>query len=248
MVPDAEILRAINIPSWSLSVELFFYFMFPFLHRLIVRIPAHRLRLWFVGVAALIAAAPVVADTLLSGEPELPGMGMSIYQNWFVYAFPPVLLLDFILGILLARIVMDKRWIPISLPVATLVLVAGFGLQLSLMTTVYAMVMPTVVPIALVIGAAAVRDSRGPGTVFGSRTWVWLGEASFAFYMVHYLVLHYAQVAVGIEAWRSNVGAIVMSLLLLGASVAIGRALFVLVEDPLVKRWSRLAHGRRTPN
>ncbi len=30
-----------------------------------------------------------------------------------------------------------------------------------------------------------------------------------------------------------------MSVLLLGVSVAIGRALFVLVEDPIVKRWSR---------
>jgi peptidoglycan/LPS O-acetylase OafA/YrhL len=55
------------------------------------------------------------------------------------------------------------------------------------------------IPFALLIAAVGAADATGPGTVFRARWLVFLGEVSFAFYMVHQLVLRVVSFATGVH-------------------------------------------------
>jgi hypothetical protein len=68
---------------------------------------------------------PVVAYLFLPSTPAVPGeSSVSVSQYWFGYILPPTRLLDFALGILVARAVMTGRWRNID-TVASGVLLAG---------------------------------------------------------------------------------------------------------------------------
>jgi peptidoglycan/LPS O-acetylase OafA/YrhL len=104
-VPDQKVYFGLNTPSWSLSCEAFFYLCFPLLLLAVDRLPRRRLWAATGTVLAAVCLMPVVALAL-------PGD----LRYWFVYVFPPVRLLEFLIGILLARIVRAGRWIRLGWP------------------------------------------------------------------------------------------------------------------------------------
>lgn len=69
--------------------------------------------LWYAagGVVLVIMLMPLIAQTLLPDTPGFMFMKISWTQIWFVYVFPVARLLEFVLGMLLARIVLSGRWI-----------------------------------------------------------------------------------------------------------------------------------------
>ncbi|ONH33544.1 MULTISPECIES: acyltransferase [Protofrankia] len=235
---DILIMRGINVPSWSLSVELIFYLAFPALYLGISRIRPERLWWWFGGFALGTLTLAVISHTALPGQPQLPGMHMSLWQNWLVYPFPPSRLLEFALGIVTARIVLTGRWIRLGVPAATLLLAAALVLQLLLPVTALTAVAPTALPTALVIAAVATADRSGRGTIFDNRVWTWLGEVSFALYIVHYPTLYFLQESVGFGSGHSATTSFLISLLLLLPALLVSWLLYSLVERPLVRRWS----------
>ncbi|MGS2646619.1 acyltransferase family protein [Streptosporangium sp. LJ11] len=132
--PRMDVVITINVVTWSLACDLLFCLAFPLLHALVRRIPARRLW-WAAGaVAAVIALLPAVALLTLPGTPRLPGQDMSFVQNWFLVSFPPIRTLDFVLGIVMARIVLMGRWIPLGVgrtwdtPAALGVITVLFGI------------------------------------------------------------------------------------------------------------------------
>nr|WP_258165227.1 MULTISPECIES: acyltransferase [Protofrankia] len=239
-------MRGINVPSWSLSVELIFYLSFPLLYFGITRVRPERLWWLFGGLALGTLAIGVIAHTALPGQPRLPlpGMHMSLWQNWLVYPFPPSRLLEFSIGIVTARIVLTGRWIRLSLPVAGLLLAATLTLQLLIPVTALTTVAPTVAPTALVIAAAATADRSGRGTIFANRVWTWLGEVSFALYIVHYPTLYFLQESIGFGSGHSATTSFPISALLLLPALVASWLLYSLVERPLVGRWSNPRSAR----
>jgi peptidoglycan/LPS O-acetylase OafA/YrhL len=243
-VPDLKVIASINIPSWTLSCELLFYLTFPWLSALVARIRTDRLWWWVGGIAAVIMLLPVVVYAVVPAVPALPGQQMSLVQNWLLVSFPPTRALDFTLGIVLGRIVRSGGRVPLRLPGAIALLAVGFALELLLVPTVFGLTMPLVVPLALVIVAGANADIQGQPSVFRGRGMVWLGEVSFAFYIVHFLVLNYAHVALGATASWSIPVAIGLALVLLGVTLLISWGMYSFLERPAMRRWSR---PRRTP-
>ncbi len=233
--PQLEIWTSFNSVSWSLSNEAFFYFLFPFLIRYIGRIRPERLWLWAGVVVAAILAVPLIA-TLLPGGPYQPWTQSAHLQFWFTSKFPPVRLLEFVLGIILARIVITGRKIPLGLGGATaltvLAYVAGPHLPLT-----YPQVAATVIPLSLVILAAASDDVAGRKNWLGSRVMVWLGEVSFAFYMCHLLVLIYGPQLLGNRSYGTPVAIGVIALLFLTA-LGVAALMFHLVESPIMRRFA----------
>jgi peptidoglycan/LPS O-acetylase OafA/YrhL len=242
-VPRPEVFLSVNGSSWSLSCELFFYALFPLVLAAIRKIPARqlwRVTLTIIGIVLVLPAAvhlipegvvfdPAKFGTVLAGE--------SITRMWFLYIFPPVRLLDFVIGILMARLVIEGRWI--RLPVLVTVGLTAVGYVVALFTpwliTVDA---ATVIPLALLVPAMASSETAGraPGWLT-SRIARLLGEASFAFYLVHGIVLTYLRMRVGFarqltvaEGGLFVAGSLVASLVL---SIALHKA----VEMPLVRRW-----------
>lgn len=240
--PDPVVLTAINQPSWSLCCELFFYLLFPLLFGLLRRIPEHRL--WFAAsvVIASIIAVPFLAMALLPDQPGVPGIPASASQWWFVYLFPPVRMLEFVLGILVARIVRSGRWIPVGLATAVPLLVLGLSVQVFLLPSVYGIMAPVAVPLALLIGAAATADVNAAASPFRGVILHRLGELSFALYMVHFLVLWFGKLALGPERTFDVVPAVGLIGVLFLICLSLAWLLFVCVERPMM----RIAGGGRS--
>jgi len=73
---------------------------------------------------------------------------------------------------------------------------------------------------------------------------IWLGEVSFAFYLVHQVVIRFVDRAAGNWLW-SHLHPLVVGLLMLALSLAASWALYRLVERPMM---ARLAGSRgRSP-
>jgi peptidoglycan/LPS O-acetylase OafA/YrhL len=237
--PQLPLNNTFNTVSWSLSCEALFYLSFPLLIGLIRRIRPARLWAWAGVVVGVIFLVPIIGIAL-PHQPFLAFANASQDQLWFTYFFPPVRLLDFVFGILLARIVMSGQRVPLGPGGAATLCVAAYVLAPRFPLT-YPLVAVTVVPLGLLIAAGAVADVEGRQTVVSSRVMVWLGEISFAFYLCHRLVLVYGHQLLG-TTW-STPAAIGVLVVLSGATLLVAWGLYRLVEWPLMRRFSK----RRRP-
>ena len=224
-IPVQSIYFGVNTPAWSLSCEAAFYAAFAWLLALVDRVPRHRLWASAVGLMAAVIAVPAIALPLPAD-----------LEYWFVYVFPVTRALEFVLGMVLARIVRAGRWPRLALWQAGALAVAGYVASGHLPGT-FGYVAGTVVPLALLIPAAATADITGARSPWRNRPAVFLGEVSFAFYLVHQVVMRAA------EAFGPHdvdlAGAIGVSAALLGVSLALAWLLHRLVERPARRRLLR---------
>ncbi|MFE1958629.1 acyltransferase family protein [Streptomyces sp. NPDC059479] len=237
-IPRADTYISVNPPSWSLGCELFFYLCFPLLHRWIKKIAPERLWAWVVGIIAAVICVPALGYLLLPDGTMPTGFPVSEVQYWAVYMLPPVRTLEFALGILLARIVLTGRWINVRLLPASLLLVAGYVLSF-FVPWLYGLNATVVIPLALLIPAAAVMDLRGGNSPFRGRVMVWLGEVSFALYMVHGVVLTEVRSLIGYDQSFGIPAGAAIVLLYLAVSLVFAWLLHIGVENPAMKRWSK---------
>lgn len=249
-IPSQEVImgHGTNSPSWSLACELLFYAAFPLLLVLVRKIKPTQLWGWAWGVTAAIVALPFIAQVLPAEPTMWWGGSMSWWQYWFVYHFPVSRMLEFVLGILVAQIVLSGQWRRIRLDVAVVLTLLVFGVQAHL-PDVFAWASFTALPLALVIASAATADVEGRRTVFGGRIMVWLGEISFALYIVHYLVIYYGPINAvdpehGFRTW-SFLEALRDVGLTIAISIVLAWVLYTFVETPAMRRWSRPAQPKK---
>lgn len=229
----------VNPPSWSLAVEAVFYLAFPFLLSGIRRIPAARLKYWIAGTVAAVLVTPLVTYVLVPAGPHvMPGTGgTSPVHYWFAYIMPVPRVLDFALGILVARAVMLNRWRDIGMAWSGVLLAAGY-IACYHVPYLYAQRAMCLVPTVTLIAAAATADVEGRFTLFRSRAMTWLGNVSFAFYLLHFIVLAWFRRLLGTELYPTGTGVAVIAAEA-GATLLASWALYSLVERPLTKRFSR---------
>jgi peptidoglycan/LPS O-acetylase OafA/YrhL len=163
-----ETVFGMNGVAWSLSCEAFFYAMFPLTVLLLRRTPG-ALR-WLLPLVALV----------ISGWYGLRDPALAEY-------FPVLRYGEFLLGVV-AGLALREGWRPRVHPVvAAVAVVAGAALCFHLPFPVPNVVMP--LPFLLVLLSAAARDLADRGGWLPSRALVFAGEASFALYLVHELVI-----------------------------------------------------------
>ncbi|WP_347943018.1 acyltransferase [Sphaerisporangium sp. TRM90804] len=248
--PQFDVRTIFNGPAWSLSCEVTFYLCFPLLARYIGRIRPERLWAWAGVVVAAIFAMPLLAKVVLPGQAPMPGFGMSELEFWFVAQFPPVRMLEFVFGIILARIVLTGRKLPLNLPAAAALTVIVYVMT-PLFPLSYNVVAVEVIPLGLVIAASAVRDASGRPSWLGSRPMLWLGNVSYAMFMSHYLIVVYVRQLFGSpEGWSTPMGFLMLGVLF-AITLLVSWMLFRLVEDPIMKRFasskSRPRHAAPPP-
>ncbi|CAM5635243.1 acyltransferase family protein [Streptomyces atroolivaceus] len=238
--PSLRTSMAVNEVSWSLSCEFFFYLAFPALLPALRRMRSRWLWPAAAAVIALIAGAFLVATFLVPDQPRLSLFSMtapvSFGQVWFVYFFPPVRALEFVLGILLARIVTAGMWPRIGLVPAFAVAAAGYLLALCEPYLAGRSGLASVCTAPL-IAAAAVADLHNSPSVFRRPTMVFLGEISFAFYMVHLTVIMTASHIIGPTRTFSLATGTFLVLVLLAVALGCSVALYRYVEAPLTRRF-----------
>ncbi|MGC4788134.1 acyltransferase family protein [Micromonospora sp. DT178] len=254
-VPDFNYqLFAINPPTWTLSVELLFYLCFPLLLILVNRIRPSRLWLYagLVAVAALLM--PVVSRLFLPDSPSTPvSASLSWPQLWFLYYLPVTRVFEFLAGMIMAKILMTGRWRGVRpLYIVVLLVVAYVAtLPLKLYEEGYQAVF--IIPLALVITGAAAADLAGRRTLFNTRGMVFLGEISYAFYLVHITVFFSLQAAFNHQWGLGGMftsrpfGTVAAIAFLVGAYLAcvlVAWLLYALVERPAMRRWARPRRAR----
>lgn len=212
-VPNPELFYGGNAPAWSLSCEAAFYAAFPLLVKMLGKVSVGVLWPFAAALVAMIFLCSVAASAMS------PWVGA-----WFIGVFPLTRMLEFILGIVLARIVKAGLWIPLGLWTATLLLCVGFA-SLAYVPGPFAFTVCAVIPVALFVPAVATADITGRRTPWGGKRLVWLGELSFAFYLLHQLVIRTLDKLAGERDWG------------FGEGTAIALAMFVIT---LVGSWMLL--------
>ena len=239
-IPHADIFLGMNDVTWTLSCEMLFYLSFPLLHRLVSRVSPRRLWALAAGVVAGMFAVSLISY-LLPAQPQ--SFGVPTWRVWFVYILPATRLLDFVLGIVVARIVLSGRWIRLGMLPAALLVAVGYWVTLRIPQN-FGWVAVCAAPLALFIAAAASADIEGRRSILRGRVMVWLGEVSFAFYLVHNLVLTYGHRALGATRVWSTPEAAALGLLAFGVSILAAWLLYRFVEVPMMRRFARPRNGR----
>jgi peptidoglycan/LPS O-acetylase OafA/YrhL len=244
---NIQVFFSMNAPSWSLSCEILFYLSFPFILMAIKRIRPSRLWAWAAVPTVLVFVFPLFALAFLHG-PELPHFPLPITQMWFLQVFPVTRLAEFVLGMLLARIVREGRWIRAAGLLPSTVLCVVVYLLVPYVPALYGQTAFGVIPMALLVGAMATGDLAGKRTFLHNRVMIYLGNASFAFYILHQIVIDMGQMLVSGAKTMGPPGSIVLHLslpvailtiaVLLAVTTGLSIALHKGVEMPAMRRFA----------
>ena len=183
-VPVRDIYLSVNKPIWFLSSLMFCYACYPLLRYLQRRV---RLR-WQLLVMAVITVIMWWSYTLLTPM-----------QLEFTYFFPPLRLMDFVLGMVLAQLLQtipaDEKQSMVSRTIvelcAVLMVVMVWGvIHYTAMLNIWEDVLVWWLPVAILIFVLAAHRGR-EGWVGRILTWrplVWLGEISFEIYVLQSII------------------------------------------------------------
>lgn len=210
-----------NTVAWSLSDEAFFYAVFPVLAVSLFAL-VRRARLWSLGVLAL----------------ALWGIGiylaMALHDAWFFYTFPPIRLIDFTIGACCGIAFVSLGDARLRFGVATALEVAAVtGIVVAIAVTPsvpgllgYAFWLAPFCAFAIYVFG----HERGLiSKLLSSAAFVYLGEISYSFYMLHMLIL----TAIFVHGWKFPVVASVLSLIL---CIAVSAIVYERFEKPLRRR------------
>ena len=194
-----------NGVSWSISVEFFFYALFPFL---IVSWGKHWHRLVATQIMLAVVFVAIGAYFSLPAHEDAPGIGLL----GLIKFNPLVRVFEFTIGIALSLLIRPvaaagvpqrlagTQWLLLELLAlagTTAALLAagnfsGIGRALGVPSEYYFQVMGLAPLWALLIGLFAL--SRGPvARLLSLRLAVFLGESSFALYLSHAILIHYLE-------------------------------------------------------
>lgn len=246
--PDINVAMGFVGPAWSISVEVFLYATLPFL------IPLVRLldrRTWTLVAWILIGLVAITAAAVLFeyvGRGALPATDPASSHRW-LYRTPLSRLGDFLVGILAARLYLRLRSRRMAAPLGgwlisgSIVGTAVVSAQPTLMFSTWAMD-AAYAPLATALVLGLALAPRHPvGRLLALPVIVFLGEASFAFYLSHTMVI----VLVGAGQWVDGVSprSLALEAVNLALAVIIAIGLYTGVERPARGRVVRLLDPQR---
>ncbi len=220
-----------DAPAWSLWCEAFFYALFPVCLVALYRVRRPRL---LIGLACVFSLWPMLLAASFHGAGA---------TYWFLYLFPPARLADFLIGMCLGLVLLAIDGRALSrirywsmLEALTLVALAATVAMAGRVPTVYRFDVHYVPAMAAVIFVFALERGR-LSRLLGHSTIMFFGEISFAFYMLHALVMRAAGYPPGGPGGLAHAGPLALILvgtLVLSAMVHLG---YELPAQRRVKRW-----------
>jgi peptidoglycan/LPS O-acetylase OafA/YrhL len=187
-ISDPYYLVLFNVPSWSVSAEIFFYMLFPFLLYLSIVALKTAPQLFVTGFVLL-----VIQFSLLTAA-----TGWNFTQQYYIfYNSGPGRLCEFLIGLLAGRLFllwrhrpvskMEVRWVSL-LVAASVVGVIGIMTVDKTVLQIYRFGAIYAVPFAIIIFWLARYNTR-ISKFMSAPVFVLLGEASYSFYLLHMLVI-----------------------------------------------------------
>lgn len=199
---------AFNGPAWSIGVEVFLYLCFPFMVLLLAKLRRSRRGLLAIAAVVILAMFGLAWWFQITGRADLPWSDAQSAHRW-LYRTPLTRLGDFALGVIAALLVQGFKaptWLP---PAAQLVGAGGILLLMcnpALLMSVWSWDAAYMLPAVLLIWGLAAGPWTHPARLLGTKPMVIMGQASFAFYMLHALILHaWPNRGVNTEAWAGTV-------------------------------------------
>ena len=187
-IPNKDFFYSYNSPSWYLCDTLFFVALFPFIIRGIYRLKDS---LWLKVLTILLVSAYVAAQIVVPEEQSLA----ILYINPFARFF------DYVAGILASLWLL--RWTEKEKQVNRLAMYGLLALSVILIICAFQLDgsvrkhAPVLwIPMLGLLLSTSIISLRGGGiSLLRSKPLVSFGEVSFAFYMVHSLVINVVKVA-----------------------------------------------------
>jgi peptidoglycan/LPS O-acetylase OafA/YrhL len=233
---DLNVAMGLDGPAWSLSVEAFLYFSFPFL------VPAMKAAGIFSSRKNLLVAAVVTVAAMLtlaiyftvSGRGALGTLDPNSAHRW-LYRTPVTRIFDFILGMLAA--VFYLQFSPATSRGKTIwknVTYAACAVVVALMASkknfysAFSWDISYAIPGVLIILGLAMGGSSLISIILSSSIFVALGEASYAFYLIH--------VPAGVMRStipQSFVNSFVLYLIFLILVISLAYGLHKIIENPV---------------
>ncbi len=237
-----------NVMAWTLSVEAFFYAVFPWVGRWLARQSSRRLLCVAVG-AWLLGASPGLAGELASwlgveGSASLTGRVLHAWSQLSYQLIPVARLPEFIVGMCLGLLFCrrtrqgSESWRTVGL-LATSAMIAAVLILLPPKPSPLVQMAVLVPLFALCIWLLACGVA-GNGLTLGTRPLVQLGGASYALYLLHGSMMGYA-LALNTRTFSLPHNAV--ALLLVPVAVGLSLFLFRFVEEP-ARHWLRGVPGR----
>lgn len=226
-IPHSSFYFSLNAPSWSLSNEMFFYSVFVFLVFLSF---STLLRIFYFFASFVFLTAMVVlffaADTVLFGSRS--------FSHWLFYIFPGFRLLEFLVGMIVFEIWSRSFRLPsFTFPLAIVLLVTAmyFGKTIpeELRYSLYYL------PFVCLLLLSCLNASGVKYGLLCSRTIVFLGDGSFAFYLVHLPVLNKMR-SIGIQEEIGSLAFIITSLIIVLVSASLIHVIFERPFEHWLKR------------
>ena len=224
-IPKTNVNFSYNAVAWSISVEAFFYLLFP-----LIILVVYKFRTFFTLRNTVLVMVGLWLVCVAIYAPQITHV-----DDWKLYVFPLVRLPDFLVGIMLALIYEKSNkkklfGVRISKRAATAVEIAAvaavvLGILLSQVmpqSLRFALwLMPSLAFVVFVFSYQKGRLSE----LLNNKILIFLGEASFSFYMVHQLIIRYI-LQLPISSW----GAVVLSFVL---ATTVSGFLYAAYEEPI---------------
>lgn len=249
-----------NGVSWSISVEWFFYIMFPFLIIRRARTIVMVAMLWTAAVYGFMAFVSwnpgLIPFTPVSTQLMAPG----VTEASFFHIFPPIRFVEFLSGMLVYQLYRRVK-IPDNLvfpaQIACVGVLLAYMINYISILTLGAAWLPTIIArnqghygmfplFALIVYVFA--HQRGPlSSALSVRPLVYLGEISFSLYMIHQIIISNFILNTDLKA---NLGPTMSILLAFIISIAASSLLFHAIERPslaFAKRRLNAGRTRSTP-
>lgn len=237
LIPEQQYYFAFNSVSWSISCELMFYIS-------------------FCGLITLSnKALVVVLSLILSCQFYLLIFPQSLLSDhWLFYINPFFRIVDFMIGVLVCRVYFATNYMPgkllasifeISSVIFLLLMVVVATKYIDNMNVRYDLFF---IPPMLAILCAFLFNNGILSRLLSYRLFIRLGEASFAFYMIHLIII--TQMVEVLNPKINKVSSVLFySLSCFVLSLLISLAIYYFYESPINKilrrKWIAFRYGQR---
>ncbi|MDX1769892.1 MAG: acyltransferase [Planococcaceae bacterium] len=220
-----------NGVSWSLSNELFFYVMFPFLLVLTIKF-VKKVRTRILLVVVLWVTFIVIFSLI----PQAADEGHSL-SRWIAYFFPVTRLFDFFVGVIFGLVFSGIKNKVKNTSKFKFSFFEISSIVLSVVVIFYSPMFPQnlrysllILPFWTILIFVFAFQKGILSRIISNKVLIYLGEVSFSFYMIHNLVIIYAHI-IGFDF--TSVVVIIGCLL---TSIFLSMVMYRYYEEPMRKK------------